>query len=82
MYTKPGTRPPNAVPGYCAFMRGTGPAMIGQHLGLLIYIWTVFGRGFWLYPTSIRSGVVYGYMWNGTRYQYTFFEISKIDCLY
>jgi len=82
MYSKPGIRPPYTIPKYCSIMRGTGPAVIGQHVGLLVYIWTVSGSGFWMYPTSIRNNVVYGYVWDGTRYQYTFFEISQIDCLY
>lgn len=82
MHAKPGIRPPNTIPPYCPVMRGTGPSMIAQHVGLLVYIWTVSGSGFWMYPTSTHSTVVYGYVWDGTRYQYMFFEISQIDCLY
>lgn len=82
MHAKPSTRPPNITPVYCPIMKGTGPQFIRQHIGLLVYIWTIRGNGFWFYPTGIRNGVLLGYIWKNMQYQPARLNISQIDCLY
>jgi len=82
MRSKPTTKPPNVVPQYCPAIKGTGPSFIRQYVGFLVYVWTVDGHGFWAYPLSVQNGVLYGYIWRTTYYEYTQFNISMIDCLY
>lgn len=78
----PTTRPPNMVPGYSRSLRGTGPGSIRQHIGYLIYLWTITGDGFWMYPTEVRGGILYGHIWKNSRYEYGQLRVSLIDCLY
>lgn len=82
MQKKPTTRPPNMVPTYCRILRGTGPASIRQHVGYLVYIWTVYGDGFWMYPTEVHGGILYGYIWKSAHYEYSQLRVSLVDCLY
>lgn len=82
MQKKPTTRPPNMVPTYCRILRGTGPASIRQHVGYLVYIWTVDGDGFWMYPTEVRGGILFGYIWKSAHYEYAQLRVSLVDCLY
>lgn len=82
MRGKPTTKPPNVIPQYCRAMRGTGPDFIRQYMGFLVYVWTVYGNGFWLYPVGISNGMLYGYIWKNTRYEYTQFRVSLIDCIF
>jgi hypothetical protein len=78
----PTARPPEIVPKYCRAMRGTGPEFIRQYTGFLVYIWTIYGNGFWIYSLGVDNGVLSGYLWKNSRYQYTCFNVSIIDCLY
>ena len=82
MRKMPTTRPPSMVPGYCGILRGTGPASIRQHVGYLVYLWTVSGDGFWMYPTDVSNGILYGYIWKSSHYEYAQLRVSLIDCLY
>lgn len=82
MQKTPTTRPPNVIPKYCRAMKGTGPNFIQQHIGFLVYIWTVSGSSFWMYPMGIRNGVLYGYIWKASHYRYSQLRVSMIDCLY
>lgn len=82
MRKKPVTRPPSVAPKYCRAMSGTGPNFIRQYIGFLVYVWTIYGSGFWVYPTGISDGVLYGYIWKTTHYEYSQFRVSIIDCLY
>lgn len=72
MRKMPATRPPNAVPKYCRALKGTGPNFIGQYIGFLVYVWTVYGNGFWVYPTGISSGILYGYVWRTSHYEFIY----------
>lgn len=82
MQKMPTTKPPNAVPKYCRAMKGTGPSFIRQHIGFLVYLWTVYGNGFWMYPTGISNGILYGYVWKDSYYKYLSLRVSVIDSLY
>jgi len=82
MRKMPTMRPPNTVPKYCRSMKGTGPNFIRQYIGFLVYIWTVRGSSFWMYPTGISNGILYGYVWKAPHYQYAQLRVSMIDCLY
>lgn len=82
MSIKPQQKPPEFIPKYCPAMKGTGTKFINQYIGLYVYVWTVKGKGFWLYPTNISGNVLRGYIWRHSRPQYIRLLISKIDCLY
>lgn len=82
MRKKPATRPPSVVPKYCRAMKGTGPNFIRQYIGFLVYVWTVYGGGFWIYPTGISNGILYGYVWKTSHYEFSQFRVSMIDCVY
>ncbi len=79
---KPQQPPPKFKPKYCPAMKGTGSKFIKQYIGLFVYVWTVKGEGFWLYPTGINRDVLYGYIWYRSKPHNIHFHISKIDCLY
>lgn len=82
MRLRPTTRPPYMIPQYCSVLKGTGPKFVRQYVGFLVYVWTFYGNAFWLYISGIQNNTLYGYVWKNTYYQYSYFNISMIDCLY
>lgn len=78
----PHMKPPVFTPAYCSVMKGTGPEFIRQYIGMFVYVWTVKGSGFWLFPVFIRANILYGYVWRRSQPRYIRLQISKIDCLF
>lgn len=82
MLMKPQHKPPVFIPKYCPALRGTAKEFIKQYIGMYVYIWTVNGKGFWIYPMYIRKNRLYGYIWQHSRPRFIRLNLSKIDCLY
>lgn len=76
---KPPSPPPSAMPQYCPFMKNTGSEYIRQHLNYFIYVWTVYGNAFWIFPVDIVGNVMFCYAWDGTVWKYIQLDLKLID---
>lgn len=88
MYMCPNRIEPPALPAptydppYSIIMQDTGRYVISQYLGIYIYVWLLSGEAFWMCPTQIRYGFVYGFIWCNYEWIYSCIPKMLINCLY
>jgi len=79
---KPPSPPPGTIPQYCPFLKNFGLDFILQRLKQLIYVWTVYGNSFWIYPVDVMGCILFCYAWDGLDWKYIQFNICLIDSFY
>ena len=76
---KPPSPPPSVIPQYCPFMQNTGPDYIRQYVNYFVYVWTVYGNSFWIFPVDFAGTILFCYAWDGTEWKYIQLDVKLID---
>ena len=82
MPTPPSTPPPRGIPRYSPALRGLGPSFIPECLNHFIYVWTIYGNSFWMYPVDLIDNLLFGYAWDGSDWKYIRIPVNLIDSFY
>ena len=77
----PPSPPPFAIPYFSGRALRMDDRMLRNHLYHYIYIW-MDKRGFWFYPTNVKSNVMEGYSWNKGLWEHVEFNHNNIKEIY
>ncbi len=75
--------PPRFIPEQGVNLYAITPSSISNCLHRHTYIWPIFGKGYWMFPTKVYRDTVTGYKWNGYKWLYfgtTLNSIQSFDC--
>lgn len=69
----PSSPPPDVIPPKPAY------SYIVDCMYAYTYVWPLYGRPFWFYPTRVEYGEVSGYLWTGRTWTFYGFDPNLID---
>lgn len=73
---------PNVIPGYCSRLYNAVPELLKMYLYTYIYVWLNPYESFWMYPTTLDSYRISGYIWKNFLWAYTELDLRNIDSFF